>query len=303
MTNTHKFLKGQTEALAVVVLLGTTIAAAGGYYTVTQTVLDESTEDAPTIDTSAINVETCWETNNDNEVRAEARNTGEETINTSELTLTIDNKPIDNPEYTQDTVRSQNTFQIVINQDQFNELSLISGSNEETTTCPQIHTDPPTDIITQPINGIHEGGDTTQTLQWGTTGDTSIILPDPQDALNPDTFCIGDQCTQSTGNQPVETTHGEYLNRDEGWMNGTLEVEQTINTGSDGELCIGSNCPTEDGNPELETCFYGTPGEEQQDCPVNDESYEMDGPLQFDGEAGDDRGLILQSGTCIGTDC
>lgn len=143
-----------------------------------------------------------------------------------------------------------------------------------------------------PAGLIHEGGDNTSTLEWGTTGSTSIVLPNPELPTNLQTFCIGNQCSESKGNAAPNagTSRTQYLNRDRGDLNGTLEVKESVKIGSTEGLCIGSNCLENPGSaPENE--LYGQDGV-------------MDGPIVVKGEAGDVRGLPIDgSDACFGSGC
>jgi len=140
-------------------------------------------------------------------------------------------------------------------------------------------------------NTINEGGDTTQTLAYGTTGSVSIIPPNPDLPGNPDTFCIGSNCTKSTGNQPIDNsnppTPGDYANRYYSKINGTIEVTKSLQISDDENLCIGSKCGRVTGNANR-TEFYGQDGR-------------MDGPIEFTSSSNVKRGLVLGESVCIGS--
>jgi hypothetical protein len=148
---------------------------------------------------------------------------------------------------------------------------------------------------TQPAT-VHEGGDNTQTLQWGTTGDKSIKLPDfGTIGVAGQEFCIGNQCTPYTDRQPVNNPNSErtqFLNRYRGQMNGTIEITEKIDTGDSQDLCIGSNCPTEPGDAP-KSDLYGTSG--SGDGP-------MDGPLEFDEQFANPA-IVTDASVCVGSQC
>lgn len=290
--------KGVTEVISVMLLIGIAVSVAGSYYATQTSIMDSITEGLNGEEAGAefqdfeFAIENCWEEDNTGYITV--RNQANEEVSTNGLRLYINGVNQENPEISRETVPAQATFQVQFTEGEQPQITLTSGGSEESHTCSNVQLEPITDPDPiEPASTINEGGDTTSTLQWGTTGSVSIITPNPEFPDTPDTFCIGDQCTQSTGNQPVETTHGDYLNRRYGEINGTITVEQTINTGTDGDLCIGSECSPTPGDAHEEE-FYGL--DEEGDGP-------MDGPIEFRGQAGDDRGLILQSGTCIGSHC
>jgi hypothetical protein len=150
---------------------------------------------------------------------------------------------------------------------------------------------------TQPAT-VHEGGDNTKTLQWGTTGDKSIKLPDfGTIGVAGEEFCIGNQCTPYTDRQPVNNPNSErtqFLNRYWGRMNGTIKVTDKIDTGGPGkDLCIGSACPSEDLGDAPESDLYGT--SENGDGP-------MDGPVKFHKQFANPA-IVTDASVCVGSEC
>jgi hypothetical protein len=142
---------------------------------------------------------------------------------------------------------------------------------------------------TVPAGRIHEGGDNTQNLTWGTTGDVSIKLAS---GYGTPPFCIGNQCQESTGNKAPNknTAKGPYLNRAEGDLNGTVKVTDKIGVNSNKKMCIGSGCGQTPGNAN-QTEVYGQDGT-------------MDGPIVIRYDGRDARGIPTDSnGFCMGDYC
>jgi hypothetical protein len=215
---------------------------------------------------------------------ATVRNPNNQPINISEGTIYIQGQPVNNFTAEQKQIPPKQTTQVntTANTTNLGTLQYIAGNTQETFQCTT------QERIIQ-ANTIHEGGGTTPALAWGTTGSTSIIVPEAEPRTTPDVFCIGNDCEESTGNQAVDDaeTPGDYANRYFAKMNGTIEVTEQITVDQNEDLCIGSDCDEFDGEvPKSQ--FYGEDGV-------------MDGPISFVGGSGDKRGIVLSDQACIGT--
>jgi PKD repeat protein len=143
---------------------------------------------------------------------------------------------------------------------------------------------------TVPVAGkIHEGGDNTSTLEWGTTGDLSIKIKNTAPPPVPN-FCIGNQCPENEGNKAPNkgTPRGPYANRDQADINGTIKVENKLKFGSTETLCIGSKCGTNAGDPAYSTQYYNS-------------THPMDGPVYMNYE--ESNGLVMADSVCWGSNC
>jgi len=140
---------------------------------------------------------------------------------------------------------------------------------------------------TQPVSGaIHEGGDNTSTLEWGTEGSASIL---PTEAFEDDggfgsgEICFGDQCTYDTGNEPPEkpADGDDYVTERVDQMTGSLKTS-TIETNASEKFCIGNECEDSFGG---DTEVYG-----------ETENPAMDGPLFVDE-------IVADGSLCLGANC
>jgi hypothetical protein len=196
-------------------------------------------------------------------------------------------------------VQPQKTF--TINMTQQNTATTINIATENNPVTHLCKKTPPGTDTTDPTpiaaSTIHEGGDNTSNLQWGTTGSVSIVLPDPTDGpFMLQEFCIGNQCPEDTDNVAPNagTERTQYLNRDIGELNGTITIKDAVSVSADEQLCIGSGCNATEGQaPDNEV--YGS-----QDSGGNGP---MDGPVDVVGSVGESRGLPIEGSACFGSEC
>lgn len=137
--------------------------------------------------------------------------------------------------------------------------------------------------VIDPEKYIFEGGDSIGSIIWGSEGSNTIVVEQS------DTFCIGSRCEENTNNNPVESTYGDYANRDIAKINGTLTVQDKITWESGEELCIGSRCSTNKGDSSLSDIFYNT------EEPLN-------GPLMANINS-ETQGIVTEGEICVGSDC
>ena len=128
---TMSFRKGITPVVAVTLLMGITVAAAGTLYTQIQSAQDQARTNANVFEQDRLTIEAC----NSNSVRSilYIRNSNTESINSTRLRVYIDSRPVDDADYNfqPSIVDPQRDFRLRIENTDLNRSNVveISGRN------------------------------------------------------------------------------------------------------------------------------------------------------------------------------
>jgi len=264
-------------------------SAVAGASTVYVTVNQAQNVDTPevTLNTDALQVEQCLRY--DNNIQTILRNTGTKPVNISQATILInDQVKNDFTVLENQVVKPDRTTRIQFTETQEIQTYKITQpqTGQTKTICNIIQQ--PNEQTPTPINHIHEGGDTTPQLQWGTVGSASIL---PTAAREEETFgtaptgeiCFGDQCDYRTGLAPTSYDDDNYLTKRYDVMNGSIKTSEIVlNKSETKNFCIGNGCTEEKG---VDSGLYG---EQEND--------RMDGPIYVDD-------IVADGSMCVGDNC
>jgi flagellin-like protein len=126
--------KGITPVVAVVLLIGLTVSAAGTVYIYTSSATDNIDPDTDIGDTLNINFESCWQDGNN--YKYSIRNVHEAAFNSSIIDVFINSRPRDNYNFGQVIVGPQETVQLEVdNVDNGDTLRLVMGEENVEHTC------------------------------------------------------------------------------------------------------------------------------------------------------------------------
>jgi flagellin-like protein len=126
--------KGITPVVAVVLLISLTVTATGTVYFYVNTATP-NTDEISNFETALdVKFESCWQQGT--EYHYSIRNTNDAAFNSSEVNVFINNRPVDNPVWTQDVVDSRETVQLQVpDVDSGDQLILSLGGDEATEVC------------------------------------------------------------------------------------------------------------------------------------------------------------------------
>lgn len=140
--------KGITPVVAIVLLIGVTVSAAGTLYFIiqdTQQTTKEGLEDSLAISSDNLKVESCW--NGNLRTNIAVRNAGDKSINTSKIDLIVNSLPIDENKFSRNNiiVDPQETFRISFEPKvgKNANIELFTGSTRTTASCTNLPENPP----------------------------------------------------------------------------------------------------------------------------------------------------------------
>lgn len=126
--------KGITPVVAVVLLMGLTVSAAGTVYFYVNSATNNVESDIDTGENLRLNFESCWQDGND--YKYSIRNVNDAALNSSRIDVFINSRPRDNYFFSQEIVGSQETVQLdVENVDNGDTLRLVMGEENVEHTC------------------------------------------------------------------------------------------------------------------------------------------------------------------------
>jgi flagellin-like protein len=225
--------KGVSEVIATAMLIGITVAAGGSYLAISSNLQDDVEPDTE-IREFDFKVESCWE--DSDRTKLLVRNQEEEAVEVTGIDLFTSEGPLNDVDYSTDTVGPSETFTTSFPTPSEKNIRLVSGETEVEHRCRNI------DPEASETDDDDESDDSVSQLKEAGGPDKGVINRiEAEDSIDITEFdgnlCIGDQCENEEGG---DTGHDLdiYVNESGDKMGGTLNTDKIISS----NVCIGSDC-------------------------------------------------------------